>query len=52
METAKIQATPTFVIGDKTLEGGQTLAQLDAVLALACAKPPTGRGPERRYLHP
>ncbi|OYX00653.1 MAG: hypothetical protein B7Z12_15700 [Caulobacter vibrioides] len=32
METAKIQATPTFIIGDKRLEGGQSLAQLDAVL--------------------
>jgi protein-disulfide isomerase len=33
METAKIAATPTFIIGDKKLEGGQSLAQLDAVLA-------------------
>jgi len=31
-EKAKISATPTFVIGDKTLTGEQTLAQLDAVI--------------------
>jgi protein-disulfide isomerase len=27
-----INATPTFIIGDKTLEGSQSLAQLDAVI--------------------
>jgi protein-disulfide isomerase len=32
VETAKINATPTFVIGDKKLEGEQSLAALDAVL--------------------
>jgi protein-disulfide isomerase len=30
---AKIQSTPTFVVGDKQLIGEQTLAQLDAALA-------------------
>ena len=38
METANIQATPTFIIGDKKLEGGQSLAQLDAVLAPLLAR--------------
>ncbi|HTI66382.1 MAG TPA: DsbA family protein [Caulobacteraceae bacterium] len=32
VETAKIQATPTFVIGATKLEGEQTLAALDAVI--------------------
>jgi protein-disulfide isomerase len=32
VNTAKVAATPTFVIGDKKLEGEQTLAQLDAVI--------------------
>jgi protein-disulfide isomerase len=32
VNTAKIQSTPTFVVGDKTLIGEQTLAQLDAAL--------------------
>ena len=32
INVAKIQSTPTFIIGDKKLEGSQTLAQLDAVI--------------------
>lgn len=32
LEVDKIGATPTFVIGDRKLEGGQSLAQLDAVI--------------------
>ena len=32
VDVAKIEATPTFIIGDKKIEGSQTLAQLDAVL--------------------
>ena len=32
VEVAKVHSTPTFIIGDKTLEGSQTLAQLDAVI--------------------
>ena len=31
-EEAKIQSTPTFIIGDRKLEGSQSLAELDAVL--------------------
>lgn len=33
VEVAKIQSTPTFVIGGKQLVGEQSLAQLDAALA-------------------
>jgi protein-disulfide isomerase len=32
-DAGKVQATPTFLIGDTKLEGEQTLAQLDAALA-------------------
>jgi len=32
VEVAKIQSTPTFVIGDRKVEGSQTLAALDAIL--------------------
>jgi protein-disulfide isomerase len=32
MAADHVHSTPTFVIGDKTLEGTQTLAQLDAVI--------------------
>jgi protein-disulfide isomerase len=32
IEVAKVHSTPTFIIGDKTLEGSQSLAQLDAVI--------------------
>jgi protein-disulfide isomerase len=32
IDVAKVHSTPTFMIGDKTLEGAQTLAQLDAVI--------------------
>jgi protein-disulfide isomerase len=37
-ETGGVKATPTFVIGSTTLEGEQTLAQLDAVLAPLLAR--------------
>ena len=31
----KITGTPTFIVGEKTLDGEQTLAQLSAAIAAA-----------------